>query len=289
MAHFALLLAAAFWGGGNIAQKLVLSHIGPMSAVCLRCAIAAIAILPLAATEWQRHCQAGFPKSMLLVSISFTAAICLQQLAYIDSSVTNASFLVNTCTVLTPLIGWLLLREPSSRLVLCAGVMTLSGVFLMSSGSLASGPGDLYCLASAFMYAIWMVALGRHAQAYDMPFSSAFMQFALAALIGFPFLMAKAPAPADIGTAAPNLAILGLFTTAAAFGLQTWAQRYTSASRAAVIVSAESIFGAAGAIVVLGERPREIALLGAALIFLAIVAVSLRSDDQPAERLFGND
>ena len=277
-AHLALLLAAAFWGFGNISQKLVLDHIGPLSAVSLRCAIAAVAILPLAFFERQRARWRGYWASILLVSAAFAVALCLQQAAYMSSTVTNASFLVNTCTVLTPLMVWLWLREAPTFTVLYAALLTLAGVFLMSNGAFvpeAVNLGDFACLASAFFYAVWMVALGRHAQTHGLPFTSALLQFAMAGAAAFPFLLLEGPDFADVAAAAPNLAVLGLFTTAAAFGLQTYAQRYTTASKAAVIVSAESIFGAAGAMLALGERPGTVVLAGALLIFTAILIVAL--------------
>jgi drug/metabolite transporter (DMT)-like permease len=277
MAHAALWLAAAFWGFGNIAQKLVLDHIGPLSAVCLRCAIATIAIMPLAIFERRQARQPGFWPSIVLVSASFTTALCLQQAAYLDATVTNASFLVNTCTILTPLVAWIWLRELPPSSVLYAGTLTLVGIFLMSSGILLPfkmAIGDAACLASAVFYAIWIVALGRHAQTYGLPFITALTQFSIAALAAAPFLALERTNISQIASAGPSVVVLGLFTTAAAFGLQTVAQRYTTASKAAIIVSAESIFGAIGAMAALRERPGVLTFVGAALIFSAILIVS---------------
>ncbi|MFA1621345.1 DMT family transporter [Rhizobium mongolense] len=79
--------------------------------------------------------------------------------------------------------------------------------------------------------------------------------------------------------ARPNLLVLGLFATAAGFGLQTYAQKYTTASKAAVIVSAESIFGAIGAFTALNERPPLFVMVGAAVIFSAIALVSLSTEE----------
>lgn len=41
-ANCLLLLAAAFWGFGNVAQKNVLDHLDPLSAVGMRCLIAGL-------------------------------------------------------------------------------------------------------------------------------------------------------------------------------------------------------------------------------------------------------
>lgn len=280
-AHVALILAAMFWGFGNIAQKTVLEHIGPLSATCLRCAIAALVLAPFVLVEGRRRREPGWWTSTVVVASIFATAILLQQTAYLSTSVTNASFLVNTATVLTPVIAWYFLREVTGRLGLVAAVMTLAGVFLMSNGAAgASGlnRGDAICLVSALFYAFWMVALGRHARQFGLPFATALWQFLFAAAMTLPpALMFESVSGQTITEAWPDLAILGLFPTAAAFGLQTVAQRYTSASKAAVLVSGESIFGAIGAYAVLGERPQAAALAGAALIFLAILMVAMSS------------
>jgi drug/metabolite transporter (DMT)-like permease len=238
-------------------------------------------MLPLLLFEQRQQRKPGWWLSMSAVAASFAIALIIQQVAYLSASVTNASFLVNTATVMTPLIAWLALREIPGRLGSAAAVMTLGGIFLISSsipGFASINWGDAACLVSAFFYAVWMVALGWHAHQFGLPFRSALIQFAVAALAALPALIWwDAPPLARIAAAAPDLAVLGIFTTAAAFGLQTCAQRYTSASTAAVIVSAESIFGAIGAYFVLQERPTPTAFLGAAMIFIAILVVAASS------------
>lgn len=185
-AHLALLLAAAFWGFGNIAQKTVLDHMGPMTATCLRCGIAALAALPLVWLERGTRRDRRWWLSALGVAALFAVAISIQQTAYLSASVTNASFLVNTATILTPLLAWFLLREPTGDIGIAAAIVTLAGVFLMSNGAFgfaAFNWGDAACLVSAVFYALWMVALGRHAQQFGSPFICAFIQFAAAAAL----------------------------------------------------------------------------------------------------------
>ncbi|KQV65303.1 DMT family transporter [Rhizobium sp. Root1220] len=280
-AHLSLILAAAFWGFGNISQKTVLEHLGPLSATCLRCAIAAVVLLPLAWVERSLERETGWWKSAVTVAAAFATAIALQQTAYVSTTVTNASFLVNTATVLTPLFAWLLLAEVTGRLGLAAAAITLVGVFFMANGPAGFDAlrwGDLICLASAIFYALWMVALGYHAKRFGHPFRTALVQFAFATVVVLsPALLLENASVSAIASAAPDLAILGLLSTAAAFCLQTVAQRYTTASTAAVLVSGESVFGAIGAYVVLSERPTPTTMVGAALIFAAIVIIGLFS------------
>lgn len=278
-AHLTLILAAALWGFGNIAQKTVLEHIGPMTATCLRCGIAAFAVLPLIWLERRMTRNPGWWLSAFCVGALFATAISIQQTAYLSSTVTNASFLVNTATILTPLLAWLILREPTGSIGIAAAIVTLFGIFLMSNGVAGFAAfkwGDAACLVSALFYALWMVALGRHVQRHGSPLLSAFVQFGVASLFMLPpSALSEARSPAAILAAWPQLAVLGLFSTAAAFCLQTVAQKYITSSRAALLVSGESVFGAMGAIAWLGERPSFTVATGAALILVAIIFVSL--------------
>jgi drug/metabolite transporter (DMT)-like permease len=272
-----LLLAALCWGAGNVASKTVLDHLGPLTVTGLRCLLAALVIAPFGLSDL-RNTSPGWAKSALGVSALFTVALVLQQMAYRFTSVTNVSFLVNTATVLTPVLGWLALGHRVSLAVACAAPLTLFGALMMAGGANSltrMNSGDLLCLGSAMAYAGWMVALSQHAVVYRRPLGTTLLQFCTGAAAVLPLaLWDEAPSLGLIVQAAPELLTLGLFSTALAFGLQTWAQRYVPAATAAVLVSTESMFGAAGAYLLLGEQTAVLGLAGAAVILSAIAIVA---------------
>lgn len=287
-----LLLSALCWGAGNVANKTVLVHLGPLSVVGLRCLLAALVIAPFAVADLRRtadpRATAAWVKSALGLSALFALALVLQQLAYRFTSVTNASFLVNTATVMTPVLAWLVLRHRVGLAVACAAPLTLIGAMLMSGGVFslsAMNAGDLLCIASAAAYAGWMVALGEHSVRHGRPLGTTFVQFATSAALVLPVAVwTDAPSIHAIGRALPELVFLGVISTALAFGLQTWAQRFVAASTAAVLVSAESLFGAVGAHLLLGEQTPVLGLAGAALILVAISFVAMADKAGPAVR-----
>ena len=250
-ANLLLLAAAALWGFGNIAQKTILEHLDPMTAVGLRCALAMLLLAPfvrLGAVPRDR----AYLTSLLRVGVPFALAMAVQQSAYLGTSVTNASFLINTATVLTPIVAWSMLGERPTHVLSFAAGTTLLGALVLSGG-LGAGisAGDMAAIASAFGFALWMVELGRHMQRYGNALATACAQFLLAALIALPLgaLYGNPSLPA-ISAAWQELVMLAVFSTAIGFGVQTVAQRYTKSSHAAVIVSAESVFGAGGAALV---------------------------------------
>jgi drug/metabolite transporter (DMT)-like permease len=72
------------------------------------------------------------------------------------------------------------------------------------------------------------------------------------------------------------LAITSLFATALAFTVQSWAQRYSSPTRTAVIFSLEPVFAWGTSYLVAGEVLSPRGTIGALLILAGILLVELR-------------
>ena len=66
-----------------------------------------------------------------------------------------------------------------------------------------------------------------------------------------------------------------ILSTAVAFTFQAIAQQHLPPSNAAIINSSETLFAAIGGALLLGERLTAIGYVGAALMFVAIVAVEV--------------
>jgi drug/metabolite transporter (DMT)-like permease len=282
-----LLLAAFLWGTGNVANKTVLADVSPISAVFLRSIIAALALLWPVWRETTRATEtgtlgSGWLRSVAPGSLMFALALVTQQWGYRTATVTNASFLVNASCVLTPLLGVLIWRDRlQARTVVSAG-LALAGALAMSGAwrSLtAMNPGDALCLVSALFYALWIILIGRHLERFATPAATTLALCLCAAALSAPFAVVAGQGQVqDWWGAMPEALYLGLFSTAGAFLLTAAAQTRVSASTAAIIVSAESLFGGAAGMLVLGERPDPAALAGAALILLAIGIMALRPE-----------
>lgn len=277
-----LLLAAFLWGAGNIANKTILSDVDPVAAVFLRCLIAALALALFVARRPGPALQTGWVKSVLPGSVMFALALLTQQWGYQTATVTNASFLVNATCVMTPVLGVVIWRDRLQARTVVSALLVLVGALLMSGAwwSLAAvNLGDALCLLSALFYSFWIILTGRHLERFATPAATTLAQCLGAAVLALPFVLWAQPGVArDWWGAMPEALYLGLFATAAAFALTAAAQTRVTPATAAIIVSAESLFGGAAAILVLGERPAPAALLGGGLILLAIVIMALRPE-----------
>lgn len=259
----------------------MLDDLGPLTAVGLRCLIGALAVLPFVWFELRAHrasvnapWRIGELRGIIEVAVLFAGAITLQQAAYQTSTVTNASFLVSTTTVMTPLAVWLLLKTRPAMAIWIAVAAAFTGAILMAGGSLSTmTTGDWLCLGSAALYSIWFVRLGQVVVATGRPTLVTLAGFALAGGLCLAIGLLSEPVTLErIELALPALLFLGVFATGFAYGLQAIAQQFASACVAAVLTSAESVFGAAAAALLLGERLTAPMWLGAVLVVVAIFA-----------------
>jgi drug/metabolite transporter (DMT)-like permease len=271
-----LVIAAFLWGAGNVAQKTVLEHIGPLTAVGCRCLIAALVLAPFFARFDHKPITGEF-KSALYVIVTFAIAVTLYQISAGLTSVTNAGFLVNISIVTTPVAGWLLLRQKPEIIVWPAGFFALVGAYMMSGG-LASrfNFGDALAMAAAVLFSFWMIFLGRFVTLHGQAGLITLVQFFVTGLLCLTFgLLIEPVSFASLNSALPELIILGVASTAIGYLFQAIAQTRTSASEASIIVSGEAIFGAIFAFALLGETLSNQGLIGALLIICGIGLVQL--------------
>lgn len=278
-ANLLLLLAAMLWGAGNVCQKTALENLGPFTIVGFRCLIGVLVILPLLGQERVSR-RAGKPPGtfqLAAIGVFFAAGMVCQQAAFATTTVANGSFLITTTTVLTPCVAWVLHRLWPSPIVWVAVTLALLGSFLMAGASLDRiVTGDLFCLLGALFYSVWFVLLGDAVVRSGQPVAIAIAQFVYAgvACIALGFLFEPVTAT-RIVAALPELVLLGVASTGIAFVIQAMAQQRATATEAAIIGSAEGVFGTFAAMLLLGEDLSAVQAIGAACITVAVLTVAV--------------
>jgi len=284
------LLAAIAWGGGNVAQKTVLDHLDPMAAAGLSSLIGAAILLPLIRMEARgpRPPSRGGGALLLAVSLLFTLATTLLQFGYGLTTVTNGGFLVNTSAILTPIIAWAVLRQRPPAACWPAGLLALLGVFLMAGGHWAGlSPGDLLALLSGLVFALWTLALGGYVMRYRRPALATLVQLLVSGALGLSMAagLGHLPAQGDLRAALPDLLFMGVMAKGIAYVLMAAAQQHLSATVVGILVSAEAVFGAALAAILLGESLSAMQALGALCILCGVViAASLPEGSRSGPR-----
>jgi drug/metabolite transporter (DMT)-like permease len=273
------LLASLAWGLGNVSQKTILDHLDGFSAMAITCAVGALALAPFLARERRNsgNIEPGFLPLTLKVSILFALAATLLQFGFGHTTVTNAGFLVNMSAVITPLIAWFFYRQRQPPWIWPSSLSALAGAFLLSGGQWGGmAPGDILCLLAAVVFSFWIVLLGALVKAYRFPILATVVQLlvcgaACAVLGGLIFGFPSAP---SIVAALPEILVIGMLSRGLAYVLNAIAQQHILPVCAAVIMSAEAVFGTICAMVLIGESLSLERAAGAALITLGVIAVS---------------
>ncbi len=275
-----MLLGALGWGAGNVSQKLILAHLDPFSATGLTCLVGMVLLLPLARREARRNLPplSGAMPELLQVGVVFTLAATLMQLAYGHTTVTNAGFLVNTAAVLTPILAWIAYRQRPVFWIWPASFCSLAGVVMMGGGRMSTlASGDALAVAAALCFSVLTLLVSRFVMRYRRP---ALMTVAQMFVCGVTGMIVGAmtygfPTSGAIWAAMPEILIIGLISKGAAYFLIALAQAYVPPTTAAVLVSAEAIFGALAAGLFLGESPGRVQVMGGVFIILGVTIAAM--------------
>lgn len=279
-ANLVLLLAAAIWGGGFVAQATAMDAIGPFWFVGLRFAIAALACLPFALLEQRKIGSAPGRKdlgSFVLVGLALSAGAITQQIGLQTTTVTNSSFLTGLYVVIVPVISIVLFRKAPHWIIWPVALMALAGIFLLSGGSLAHiSVGDMWSILCAVFWAFQIVLAGHFIARSPRPLALSATQFATCAILALSMAAVLEPISiAAIEGALFEILYVGLISSGLAFVLQVIGQRYTTAPQAAIFLSSEALFGSFFGALFLGEKLPPIGYLGCGLIFAAMLIVEV--------------
>lgn len=279
-ANLLLLLAAAIWGGGFVAQSTAMKAIGPFWFIGLRFAVATVAVLPFVLLEKRKASVATSKRHLwlyLLIGLSLFGGASTQQVGLQTTTVTNSSFITGLYVVFVPLIAVLFLRRPPHWIIWPSALMAVAGIYLLSGGHLSAlTTGDGLTVVCAMFWAVQITLAGVIVSQTNRPLTLAAAQFAVTAICAL--LVAALVEPIDmsaITSAGPEILYVGLFSSGVAFVLQIIAQRYTTSSQAAIFLSSEALFGSSLAALILGETISPLGYVGCGLMFTAMLAVEV--------------
>jgi drug/metabolite transporter (DMT)-like permease len=270
MALLALVLVTAIWGVTFVQVKDAVEIYPLFAFLAVRFAIATVTLAPFAAgrirTLDRRGLAAGFGLGGLLA-----LGYALQTAGLSRTTVSSTGFITGLCVVLTPVTALVLFRY---RIALSAWVgvaLATVGLAMLSGIEAGSALGDALVLGGALAYAVQIVLMERYAPDYD-PVALTLAEM-VAALVGF---TAIALALGDLSvphgwTVWGALLVTGVFASALAFLIQTWAQRRTSATRTALAFAAEPVFAGLFGYLLAGDRLGALGWTGCAVILVGIV------------------
>lgn len=271
LADLALLLAAACWGGGFVAGDIAAENFAPFFIMAVRFTGAALFMGLLFRRHVKSSTKEDWKAGLILGSLLFVAQP-VQIIALKYTTPSKQAFLITTYVIIVPFVSWLVLRKRPGIKAFVAGVLALVGIGLISlSGSLGIELGDGLTLLFSLLYSFLIVVTGILAKRVN-PLAMSFFQYLTTGIlsIGTTLLFEER---ATVFPAAGIGALVYLMTinTVVAYTLQNVAQRYTSDTHSAVLISTESVIGYFCGVVLYGDPFTPKVLMGGMIVFSAVL------------------
>lgn len=280
-AHLLLIMIAAIWGSGFVAQRAGMETLGPLSFNAARFVLAILSLLPVwwyqqqrLRRETEQTVEYGtvFWAGGLLAGTVMFAGFTLQQMGLQYTTAGNAGFITSIYIVLVPLLG--LLLGQTTRLYTWVGIgLAVVGLYNLSIGpDFSINQGDWLELLGSFFWAVHVLTLGWLSPRLKDLVGLSILQFVVAAcwaIITAQWL--EQPHWADFVTAAVPLLYSGFIVSGLGFTLQLVAQRTISSSVAALILSGEAVFALIAGWLFLGEDVGSKQLFGCSLMLAGML------------------
>lgn len=270
MALVALVLVTAVWGVTFVQVKDAVEVYPLFAFLAVRFAIASGTLAGPGLSRLRSLGRRGLGAGVLLGSL-LAAGYALQTAGLERTTPSSAGFITGLYVVLVPLVALLVFRERIGRAV-WVGVGLATVGFAMLSGVQAGSPvGDLLVLGCAVAFGFQIPLTGRFAPHYD-PLALTLVQM-LVAFVGFTAIaLALGELELPHGRAVwAALLVTGIFASALAYLIQTWAQRSISAARTALIYAMEPVFAGFFGYWLAGDRLGALGWAGCAVILAGIV------------------
>jgi drug/metabolite transporter (DMT)-like permease len=266
----ALLLVTAIWGVTFVQVKDAVEIYPLFAFLAVRFAIATVSLAPFTSGRFRGFDRRGVVAGFCLGGL-LALGYALQTAGLSRTTVSSTGFITGLCVVLTPIIAYLLFRDHIPGAVWVGVGLSTFGLAMLFGIQAGSAAGDLLVLGGAIAYALQIVLLERYAPHYD-PVAFTLVEM-LAAFSGFTAIaLARGELSVPHGwTVWGALLVTGIFASAFAFLVQTWAQRELSATRTALTFAAEPVFAGLFGFLLAGDRLGALGWAGCALILAAIV------------------
>ena len=172
-----------------------------------------------------------------------------------------------------PYLLWFVFRQKPTKKEVIASIVCVVGIALLTlkPDALVLGVGDVLSLICALFFAMHIISLERYSAHTDALCMTA-LQMISAGVVSAVCALLFETAPKGVPVSAfGNMFYLIFVSTLLAYLLQTFAQKYTTANSASLILSMEALFASIFSYFLLGEVMTPLMLAGASLIFGSVI------------------
>jgi len=274
-ADVALLGVALFWGVGYAAMKTALESFTPLWMIAFRF-VPSFFLLCLVFRGRMSRLDSRAVRSGLLAGAVLAFSFLAMTTGLVLTSAGKQAFITTSYVVLVPILLWIATNRFPGTGAFFSALLCFSGMSMLTlQGDFSIGLGDGLSLLSALFLALHMILVEKFVKDHD-PISLAILQIGVVGFMALPLALFFERMPVGISsTGWWALAYNIFFGTVFALVTQNLAQKHTTSTHTALILSLEGVFGAFAGALLLEEVFTGKMIIGCALIFVSIVVSEL--------------
>ncbi|ADG05000.1 DMT family transporter [Kyrpidia tusciae] len=275
-ADLLLLMVVAVWGSTFVVVRDAVAEMGTMGVLASRFTVAALA-LGVFGFKSVRTARISEIRAGVAVGLAYFLGFALQTAGLASTTASKAGFITGLSVVGVPFIAYLVWKVKPSVDAVAGVIFATAGLAFLSLADVRGvGIGDLLVLGCAVAFSVQYLLVSHFSvPCRIVPWT--FYQLVTVALLSLMGSALSGTSPLPASTRAWSAALfLGLVATALVTVLQNIGQRYTTATRAALIFSLEPVFAAIFGHFIQGDQLTGRMAIGAALILLGMITAELQ-------------
>lgn len=284
----ALILVTVIWGGGFVASDIALESMKPFQIMMVRFLLASVLMGVISRgqrkSEEKLKDRAGVIKAGVLMGVTLFMGFAFQIIGLQYTTPSKNAFLTALNVVIVPFIAFVILKKKIGAKGIIGAVMSVLGVALLSlNGNFTVSLGDGLTLFCAVGFAFQIFFTSEFVKKYPASVLNTVQMFTAFVLSAIS-LMIFGENDFQVTTQGWLSALyLGVVSTTICYLLQTACQKYIDETKAAIILSMESVFGTIFSILILHEVVTVRMVIGCAVILAAVIISNMSETSEETE------
>ncbi len=274
-----LLFVTIIWGTGFPLTAVALESFGAFQLVAIRCFLAALMLSVIFYNRFKLINKESIKYGVCLGIFMFWG-FTLQTIGLKYTLPSKSAFLTASNVVIVPFIGFLLFRRKldiygiigAILAIIGVGVLTITSNFYIEFGDLLTIFCAVFCACHIFFTKEFL------SKGADPSVLSVIQMITGTVLTLFGILITKEPVNFNVSLPVTLVVLYLGFGIGVTTLLQSISQRYINETKAAIIMSMESVFGTIFSIIILNEAITLKLFIGSILILLGILLSEVKFD-----------
>lgn len=284
----ALILVTVIWGGGFVASDMALESMKPFQIMMVRFLLASVLMGVISRAqrkgEEKLKDRAGTIKAGVLMGVTLFMGFAFQIIGLQYTTPSKNAFLTALNVVIVPFIAFVILKKKIGANGIIGAVMSVLGVGLLSlNGNFTVSLGDGLTLLCAVGFAFQIFFTSEFVKKYPASVLNMVQMFTAFVLSAISLVIFWENDFQVTTQGWLSVLYLGVVSTTICYLLQTACQKYIDETKAAIILSMESVFGTIFSIMILHEVVTVRMVIGCAVILAAVIISNMSETSEETE------